>query len=316
MNLGEKEPKPRIRELPLDERIRLYNEVMTLRKKYGWGYIRIGKRLSIPIDVVRHWIHHGRNPIRQGHPHTFKPKPSSELSYIIGVVQGDGDLNLCSPLSERSGRRIRLRSKDKDFVEKFALSTTKLLEKKKPYKVTVNGGQYVSCAYSYYLFEFLKKPLEELKPFIEAHPIEFIKGMIDSEGSVQVNIWCWKNWENLTIKIVLANTNLELLLYLKELLKKYCNIESNIKLSHKKGSKFKCNDNTFTRKKNAYDLVIGKINDVKLFASLIGFSINRKQEKLLDAIRIIENYKSGEERTKAWLQLYKKENNKWKKIIN
>lgn len=81
--------KLRIRSLPLEERIRLYNEVIDLRKKYGWGYVRIGKKLSIPIDVVRHWLHHGRNPIRQGSPNIFKPEPSSELAYVIGVIQGE-----------------------------------------------------------------------------------------------------------------------------------------------------------------------------------------------------------------------------------
>ncbi len=38
--------------------------------------------------------------------------------------------------------------------------------------------------------------------------------------------------------------------------------------------------------------------------------IVRKQQKLLDAIRIIENYEEGKDRVKEWLKLYKKENGK------
>lgn len=128
-------------------------------------------------------------------------------------------MNLRSPASERSGRIIRLRANDKDFVAKFALFTAKLLRKSEPYKVGFERGQYTTCAYSYYLYEFLKKSLEELEPFVEANPIEFIKGVIDSEGSVQVNTWRWKNWKTLVVKITATNTNLKLLLYLQELLK-------------------------------------------------------------------------------------------------
>ncbi len=273
MNSETAPEKIRVRNLPLEERVRLYNEAMSLHKKYGWGYTRIGKKLSIPIDVIRHWLHHGRNPIHQGNPHIFNPKPSPELVYVIGVIQGDADLHLRSPAIGRSGRVIRLRAKDRDFVAKFASISAKLLGKNEPYKVGFEREQYMACVYSYYLYEFLKKPLEELKPFIEANPTEFIRGVIDSEGSCQVNVWCWKNWKTLVVKITVTNTNVKLLLYLQELLKKRLNIRSNIKSSHKKGSKFKTNDKIFVRNKDAYDLVIGMFNDVKLFASQIGFSI-------------------------------------------
>jgi len=278
------------------------------------GDIRISRKLSIPINVVRHWLYHNRNPIRQGNPHLFNPQPTPELAYVIGVVQGDGDLHLHFPATRRSGRVIRLRAKDKEFVEKFALATTKLLGKNEPYKVGFERGQYSACAYSYYLYEFLKKPLEELKPFIEAFPLEFVKGVMDSEGCVQVNTWRWKNWETLIVKITMTNTNLKLLLYIQELLSRCLNIRSRIKRSYKKGSKFERNGKIFVRNKDAFDLVIGTINDVKLFASRIGFSILRKQQKLFDAIRIIESCNKGKERTKEWLKLYKKEKGKWIKI--
>lgn len=314
--MGSESPseKIKIRSLPLEERIRLYNKAIDLHKKYGWGYVRISKKLSVPIDVVRHWLYHGRIPIRQGHPHLFEPTPSPELAYVIGVVLGDGNLSQRKKSGERSGRVIRLRARDKEFVEKFALAMSKLLRKRKPYKVVFENNQYRVYGYSFYLFEFLKKQFDTLKPFIEAYPTEFIKGVVDSEGSVKISVWRWKTYRTLTINVAITNTNLELLLYVHELLRKHLGIESIIKPSYKAGSKFWRNGKEFTRKKDVYDLVITKLNDVKLFASRVGFSIKRKHQKLLDAIRICEDFKSGEERTEAWLKLYKKKNGRWTRI--
>lgn len=117
----------RIRNLPLKERIRLYNEVVLLRKKNGWGYVKIGRSLSIPIDVVRHWLHHGRDPRRHGRMHMFKGDPSPELAYVIGVCQGDADLPKVGKSRERVGQKIRLRAIDKDFVKTFATKAEEIL---------------------------------------------------------------------------------------------------------------------------------------------------------------------------------------------
>jgi hypothetical protein len=70
------------------------------------------------------------------------------------------------------------------------------------------------------------------------------------------------------------------------------------------------------RQKNAYELIIGKLDNIKLFSSNIGFSIARKQRKLNDAIRIFDEFNNGSDRVDSWLKLYMKENNRWIKIGN
>ncbi len=304
------------RNLPINERIRYYNEAMNLRKKYGWGFIRIARNLSLPNDLVRHWLYHERNPIHSGNPNFFIPTASSELAYVIGVRFGDADLQLKRKHSERGGRTIRLRARDKDFVSKFALFTAKLLKKDIPYKISLEDGQYKACSYSCQLYDFLNKQLKDLENFIEAFPSEFLKGLFDSEGSPKVSVVNWKKWKWLSLNVSITNTNLELLIYTQKLLKEYFGIKSNVKSSHKAGTFFIKDGKKNFRTKDAYELVIYKLKSIKLFSSNIGFSINRKQQKLLDAIDIFEKYKTGSERVETWLKLYRKQTYIWEKIRN
>jgi len=307
--------KMSFRNLSINERIKYYNEAMNLRKKYGWGFIRIARNLSLPNDLVRHWLYHGRNPINSGNPNFFIPKPSSELAYVIGVRFGDADLQLKRKHSERGGRTIRLRARDKDFVSKFALFTAKLLKKDIPYKISLEDGQYKACSYSCQLYDFLNKQLKDLENFIEVFPSEFLKGLFDSEGSPKVSVVKWKKWKWLSLNVSASNTNLELLIYVQKLLENY-KIKANIKASHKAGTSFLKDGKKNIRTKDAYELIIYKIEDIKLFSSKIGFIIDRKQTKLMDAIKIFENYKTGSERVDAWLRVYRKQNYIWEKIRN
>jgi len=308
--------KEKIRYLPLEKRMELYEKAMALRKKYGWGYVRIGRELSIPIDVVRHWLHHGRNPIRQGKPYFFEEKASPELAYIIGVCYGDADLPKYPKPRERSGYRIRLRAKDRDFVEKFTSNIAILLGKNKQNTIGFEKGQYRIILHSYYLHKFLKRPLDDMKPFVESYPAEFIKGLTDSEGSAKVSISKWDRWRWLSLGISITSSNLELLRYTRKLLNRHFKIGSIIKPNHKAGSSFWKDGKKFIRNKDAYELIIGKLDDVRLFSYSIGFSITRKQQKLIDAVDILENHNKGPDRVAAWLKLYKKENNRWIRIDN
>jgi len=295
------------RNLPINERIKYYNEAMGLRKKYGWGFIRIARNLSLPNDLVRHWLYHERNPTNSGSPNLFFSKPSPELAYVIGVKFGDADLQLKRKHSERGGRTIRLRARDRDFVSTFAFSTAKLLGKNKPYKISFEDNQYKACAYGCQLYDFLSKPLKDLEIYIEEFPVDFLRGLFDSEGSPKVSVVNWKRWKWISLNVSITNTNLELLVYTQELLKNNFNIKSSIKSSHKRESSFIKDGKINFRTKDAYELIIYKLSDAKLFSSLIGFSINRKQEKMLDAIRIFEKYKTGSKRVDAWVKLYKKQ---------
>ena len=301
----------RIRNLPIEERIRLYNEAWRLRKEFGYGYHLTGKKLGIPRDVVRHWFHHNRNPYNETFRKQFDETPSPELAYIIGVMFGDGSLT-GKYSKNHHGYKIRLRVNSKEFAEIFATKVAKILNTKN-YKIGRESYQYRVQVSNHQLYNFLEQPFEKIKPFIEAFPKEFIKGFVDSEGSVVTTICKHKNWIWLQLSMGISNNRLELLKFIQILLSKEFNIKSSLKSSYKKGSRCLFSGKVFKRNKDSYDLKVYRINDIKTFSNVIGFGLPYKQEKLLDAIYILEANTSNSEKVKKWSDIYEKQNNRWVK---
>ena len=68
------------------------------------------------------------NPL--GKVNQFQSGPSPELAYVIGVVLGDGNLNIHGYNAE-----LILAVTDYDFAEEFSASLATILGRPKPYKV-------------------------------------------------------------------------------------------------------------------------------------------------------------------------------------
>jgi len=131
----------RIRDLPIEERLKLYDEAWKIRNELGFGFVRTAKKLEIPRDVVRHWFHHGRNPYNESFRNQFEENPSKELSYLIGSVKGDGNLMIRRRGRETS-HRIRLRVNDREFAERFSFEMRILLGRETPHKIGWTGKQH------------------------------------------------------------------------------------------------------------------------------------------------------------------------------
>ena len=126
---------------------------------------------------------------------------------------------------------------------------------------------------------FLDKSLEELKPYIEYSKdriSSFLQALFDGNGSMH------KHKQILR----LYNTNKELLVYVKYLLKKYFDIDTTgPHLITRKGNIRHFPNGTITKTtKNYYYLYI-RINSLLNFYKYIGFTIKRKQERLIKAIK-------------------------------
>src|SRR5947209_1533696 len=110
---SQKKNHPRIG--PLDIRLRLYEEVLKLRRN-SRSYEEIIKELSETYHVtlgkstVSYWANGLHTPL--GGINLFRPKPTPELAYVIGVIVGDGSLNVRANNYEY---RIRLKAVDLDF---------------------------------------------------------------------------------------------------------------------------------------------------------------------------------------------------------
>ena len=103
----------------------------------------------------------------------------------------------------------------------------------------------------------------------------FLRGMYDSEGSVDY-----------TAKTIhLYNQNKKLLQLCKSLLLDL-GIECNsLRVCIKKGKRVTFpNNKKYTTKRNMYELIIGKRENLIKFRDIIGFNIKRKQNKLIKSI--------------------------------
>lgn len=193
-------------------------------------------------------------------------KPTPELSYIIGVLKGDGWIQI-PRIKGILSYRLYLTTKDHDFMNSFLEAIFKILNRR--YSVWFSKRAkddkrkyYTTCVYSKKLVLFLKS--KDIKNVITAYPAEFIKGFADSEGTVGERC------------IYLSNTNLVTLKVICSILLNVFKISSSIRI-HSKG------------KKICYVLTIAGRKNLNLFFEKVGFSIARKALALK---QVLASYKT------------------------
>jgi intein-encoded DNA endonuclease-like protein len=201
--------------LPRELRIKLYGDVVALRRCgltcgriVEEAYRRYGVRIS--ESHISYWIRGVHSPYNGRRiPSMELLRPSEELAYVIGVVLGDGYVKKKSRVRKGYDVIIRLEAKDKEFARCLA----KVLGRRpiKP-RYRDNIGRYVVEAESKTPYELLRKPLglDRIKKYIEHCErcvAAFLRGFADSEGSIDKRG-----------HIHVYNTNIELLIYVKELL--------------------------------------------------------------------------------------------------
>ncbi len=254
----------------LDFRARAYPTVLALRHKPGWGYERISKYVGLPPSTVYNWIVRKHSPFGSFSAPNLSSSPP--LSYVAGSLLGDGALIR----SAGYHYELRLRVKDSEFAERVCACLSSVLGK--PKKVKVDRTKfYVVRAWSRLLYEYLSSP-DSFRQTAGQFPVEFVRGFADAEGSADISVGGTRV-PTLGFYIVLVNTNLELLRYLKHLLWEKLRIRSCILLGKKREhmwSKVVC-----------YYLKIGRREDQLRFARDIGFSIGRKQLKMVTALSLL-----------------------------
>jgi intein-encoded DNA endonuclease-like protein len=197
-------------------------------------------------------------------------RPSPALSYVIGVETGDGFLNVKAKSYQY---RIRLRAVDGEFVEAFNQAVSKVLgcrphrlwKGEKTRETEVEFGSYL-------LHKFLSQSLDDLKPFIEHDKpcaAAFIRGFFDSEGSVAISG-----------DTSASNTDLGLLGYVQELLRRFFRIETNgPHRGKRKGTILTRRGRSYVRNADCYSIHI-VMRHAALFYNEIGLTIERKRIRL------------------------------------
>jgi intein-encoded DNA endonuclease-like protein len=192
--------------LPFESRVRLHALVSELAKR-SMSYQQIqteifdSTRIWLSKGSISGWVRGIHNP--SGGKNTFCAVASPELAYVIGVITGDGNLNIHGYNYE-----MLLSVTDRDFAEEFSRCLAKILKRPNLYKVrwSEKRKRWIVQGSSIFLHKFLSGGWQQLKNHIEHSSrcrSSFLRALFDGEGSVSVR--------NLTI----ANTDLSLLLYVK-----------------------------------------------------------------------------------------------------
>lgn len=233
--------------------LHLYKQAVQLRSK-GLGPRRIGREIGVNEQTVANWIYRGHKPAIRGF---FDLTPCPELSYLLGGRYSDSSV---------SGG-FRLWVKDRDFAEKSAQCLSMVMGKS--YEAYKNKkGYWVAQAFGKALVDFMRKPLNRHKPIIEAYPADFLRAFFDGEGSVEEYR---RGKSKYTYgQVGATNTNLEILQYIRSLLKDRFLICSNI---------YKVKKSRLGRK-DCYVLKIYRMGDIEQFYKKVGFLIGRKKKKL------------------------------------
>jgi intein-encoded DNA endonuclease-like protein len=263
---------------PLEVRMRIYDDVLRLYEE-GLSHTQIqkriyekyGKRLFQP--TISHWINGKHNPL--GKVNKFDEKSSPELAYVIGVILSDG-----YKYFDSKGYLLRLAVNDREYAEEFGKCLAKVLGKRNIYKPFWNENlkQWVVKGCSILLYKFLDKPLEELKPYIEYSKetvASFLRALFDGDGFIHKN--------KRTLK--LFNINEKLLVYVQYLLKEYFDINSTLCLEKRRGSIEHFPNGKIAKTTENYYSIYIHVNSLLNFYRHIGFTIKRKQQRLIKAIK-------------------------------
>jgi len=217
-----------VRKLPIEERRKLKHEALMLRKTMSIA--KIVATLNISRSTVEGWIYKNRNPDNLfNHP---KLHSSKELSYILGVLYGDG----CVTTSGKGAYVIKLATTSlifalefKEALERIGLNPRIDIEMRSR-KNSRLKDRYVVRAFSKIFYSWYKSvSLDILREIIKGGEIDFLRGFYESEGSIDLR----RKKGQLRIRI--TNTNRELLELVKNIIEKNVGISCNIQ--KRKGTK-------------------------------------------------------------------------------
>ncbi|PIN87565.1 hypothetical protein COV12_03225 [Candidatus Woesearchaeota archaeon CG10_big_fil_rev_8_21_14_0_10_32_24] len=230
----------------------------------------ITQELNLNYDVVRIFVKNKLSEREYGELRwsqrllPIKSKRlTSKLSYILGVLYGDGYFGKS---------QINLGTSDKEFRDYFAEILFKWSGKKPACtKRLMKGKPYFTCLLS---FKDAKKYILSLignrssTPEIILHSnnkkiiSNFIKGFSDSEGSIVI--------AKRTKMLKISNQNLLLLKQIRNLM-----VILGFSIQ-----RIKIRLNNKAPNGNVYEIIISAKEELQKFHNLIGFTIQRKNKKL------------------------------------
>ncbi len=236
--------------------------------------------LTLPSrETIRRWALERTSPFSG--KRIFNAQPSEELSFFLGAWIGDGWAD-----ENDGGKRMLLKVRSYDFAKEFATSAAKILQKTDSYWVrriiNETGTWYLVKVTSFMLYDFVNRPLEALRRYIEPFPKRFLRGLFTAEGNPSVSI-SKRRELRLDVGISVSNSDRRLLDFSRELLSSLDFRPGHVRLNILRGQ----STNLGVATKSGWQLSLSRFEDVWKFASSIGFADSTKERKLADALSFI-----------------------------
>jgi intein-encoded DNA endonuclease-like protein len=221
---------------------------------------------------------------------------SQELSYALGVIFGDGCVS-----KEEHSYSITLRVIDEDFTEAFRKSMSTVLKRNAKTIYDKRREHYKLRFHSIAFGEWFKStPEKQLLEIATKYPLDFLRGLFDSEGCAYIDKSHPKH-----PRIVLVNADEELIKTTHELLQEL-NIFSTVTIRPVGIKSFYQKENRWiTQKRPIYNLKIDQIESVALFFYKVGFSVKRKQLWVPSVLKIDLDSKLIDYWKEDWLKTRK-----------
>ena len=215
------------------------------------------------------------------------------IAYCVGVLCGDYRRTVGG-----------LKARDREFVEYYAKMYEKatgvkvrLHRSKDGYWITYESGGWLKSCWATGLW----------KIFAELDPVNWLKGLFDSEGGVSPV--CYHKRKILrSVELYLAIGDPEVKYMAKRELER---LGFRVRERHRSGE-IRIIDGKIRVFKDYWHLYVRGWNHAANFARFIDFRINRRREMLNDLLKL--RPLPPQMRYKLWTQKYQKVNGKWRRI--
>jgi intein-encoded DNA endonuclease-like protein len=245
-------------------------------KARGLSYGRIQQEILaasghyLSRGSISEWVRQLHEPL--GRVNEFDRTASVELAYVIGAVLSDGNIN-----SREYDREVLLSVTDREYAEEFGRCLTRILPGSSTrIRRSDKRNRWIVQKRSILLYQFLNRPWKNLKPSIEhckKCTAAFLRAFYDGEGSMSGRT------------LTLHNTQVDLLTYIRGLLSKFDIETTRLRAGTKAGTELKdpLSNRIYVRNRTCFCFRV-RARSLSRFASDIGFTIPRKEQKLTEAL--------------------------------
>lgn len=173
---------------------RKFHDKEWLGKKYweeGKSQAEIAEECGVNYWNIKHWMK--KLGIKSRRPYRIVEvdlEPSSPLSYVVGVILGDGYVT-----KDGRDRRVGLHCANKVFALSFKESLSEIGLNPRLYEEKCDMFRVIASSIQFYRW-FENTKFNSNHDLISTYPRDFIRGIYESEGSIDEEITIYSTKEN------------------------------------------------------------------------------------------------------------------------